>query len=527
MSLTKLVSPLDILSSTDPGEGASLVKLQSGSTVQAGFDRITDTTTYIDTSTTPTSRTLANNDRFLGVGGNATTVVGPPGGNAFSAVGAEDVVVDGLKIVGDGKAGTLGSSGIYFSGAVSSTQPLRNEFKNLRIQDFRDFGIRLSAGWNNIIRQSRFVNIGKSGIAIEESPILNGWGGSGHVFEGVYTSNCGEYGISNVTGWCNTFINPVMEYNGAGFRERGDNSVWINPWLESNMNSPLIERGAVFLGGRGLTFRATLPTDLLTPGEAITWLDKRGIKVFRNANLPALDVDGNGFHAARSTTGLEISGARAATTTTRIPLVSVKGFSTPTSGGSASFDKQVAEVQINAAGDSVQGGSTYGRVVLRTGVNASSGASPNPLRDVWEFRYDGTFHPSLDNTNSIGRAGQRVSAIYAATGTINTSDERLKERFDAPTDVLERERLAALDIKRSIYRFKFTEAVSSKGNRARYHFGVGAQTVHSIMCKHGLEASDYAFWCYDVIDAESTDSPIAGMYGIRYDELCMFILAAI
>ncbi|MEX5731317.1 tail fiber domain-containing protein [Providencia hangzhouensis] len=547
-------------------EGAKHISNEQGTSLQHEIDylyEIKNTVNLITSDESVPTYELKNNDRYLGVNGNATEVKAPAGKAAFHAIGMEDALLDGLKISGDGKAGTGGTGGIYIEGTQSSKQPLRNEFKNLRIQDLRDFGLRLSAGWGNIVRLSRFTNIGKSGIAIEPSPILSGWGGSGHVFEAVYAANCGEYGISNYTGWCNTFINPVLEYNGAAFRERGNNSVWINPWLEGNENPPLVERGVVILGGRGISFRNSLRRDLteFEPEETVTHIQNKGISIFRNQELKVLNVNGTGFKEARSTSGMEIAGARASTSETRIPLIRLTGYSTPTSAGAASFDKLVSEIQLNASGSEAQNGSNYGRIVFKTGVNVSVGDSPYPISNRWEVRYDGVFHPSEDNKYSIGRPGLRVSEIYSAVGNINTSDERYKIPIDVSDDTKEREKKAALEIKSSIYRFQFKDAIDVKGNHARTHFGVGAQTVMSIMEKHGLDARGYGFFCHDQWDdiydswedefkEELTDDvdekgeqvinkilvkkagsklikPAGEIYGIRYDELCMFILAAL
>lgn len=159
--------------------------------------------------------------------------------------------------------------------------------------------------------------------------------------------------------------------------------------------------------------------------------------------------------------------------------------------------------------------------------------------------------PWADNSMSLGTAGRRYSIVYSATGAINTSDERKKSEF---FDITDAERKAALEIKGSIRKFKMLDAVEEKGfDDARWHFGVGAQTVGNIMRKHGLNPEEYGFWCHDVWEAEPEyaqewdatfdengeeispagrtvvkEAVEAGeSYGIRYDELAMFILSAI
>lgn len=139
--------------------------------------------------------------------------------------------------------------------------------------------------------------------------------------------------------------------------------------------------------------------------------------------------------------------------------------------------------------------------------------------------------PRTDNSINLGSASLRWSTVYAGTGTINTSDERLKTPVHSDKYTLSNEALAAAEIKKSIYRFKFTDSITDKGEQyARIHFGVGAQTVHDILIKYGLKPSDYAFWCYDEWNDELDDKGniiihAGDRYGIRYDELCMFIMA--
>jgi hypothetical protein len=146
--------------------------------------------------------------------------------------------------------------------------------------------------------------------------------------------------------------------------------------------------------------------------------------------------------------------------------------------------------------------------------------------------------PGTDNVWSLGYSSLRFTTVYATTAAINTSDERLKTFID----VEEAERLAALAIKAVIKKFKFNDSIESKGlENARLHFGVGAQTVKAILESHGLIAESYGFFCFDqwndeyedVVDA---DGDIVGQkliraagdrYGIRYEELAMFILSAV
>ena len=131
--------------------------------------------------------------------------------------------------------------------------------------------------------------------------------------------------------------------------------------------------------------------------------------------------------------------------------------------------------------------------------------------------------PAIDNTISLGLAGQRWSVVYAATGAINTSDERDKQDVN---DLSEKEKEVAIAVKKLIKSFRFKDSVKEKGDKARIHFGVMAQQVGEAFKAAGLNPDNYAMFCYD--EWEATEETQAGnRYGIRYDELLAFVISAI
>ncbi len=164
------------------------------------------------------------------------------------------------------------------------------------------------------------------------------------------------------------------------------------------------------------------------------------------------------------------------------------------------------------------------------------------LATSWIMRSTGHLEPFLDAFSNIGSPAKRANVIYAATGAINTSDEREKTKLD----ILGAERDAALEIKKNMWKFQFKSANEEKGGNGRYHFGVGAQTVGEILAKHGLNPAEYAFFCHDEWEDEQIEVVAVGddgvakptgemrtiveagdRYGIRYDELMCFIMSAI
>ncbi|EMB3626703.1 hypothetical protein U8427_004766, partial [Escherichia coli] len=115
--------------------------------------------------------------------------------------------------------------------------------------------------------------------------------------------------------------------------------------------------------------------------------------------------------------------------------------------------------------------SNTGSLNIRSGIRVRIGHADGT---DWWLADANKIAPVDDNVKAIGQPSNRCSVIYAGTGSINTSDETLKTRYD----ILNAERNAAIEIKSVIYKFKFNDSINHKGiESSRYHFGVGAQTV--------------------------------------------------
>ena len=133
--------------------------------------------------------------------------------------------------------------------------------------------------------------------------------------------------------------------------------------------------------------------------------------------------------------------------------------------------------------------------------------------------------PDGNGVTDLGLANYRWNRVYAANGTIQTSDERLKS---AITDVPD----AVLDAWNDVQwlQFQFNDAVAKKGvDKARLHNGLVAQRIDAVFKAHGLDASRYGLFCYDAWDAtqEQKDengvvlneaSPAGEQYSLRYEE---------
>jgi hypothetical protein len=162
-------------------------------------------------------------------------------------------------------------------------------------------------------------------------------------------------------------------------------------------------------------------------------------------------------------------------------------------------------------------------------------ANTGALADALYCDQNGKFYPAADNTQSLGTASNRWSVVYAGTGTINTSDANEKQQIRSLTDV---EKAVAVKLKSAIRAFKFNDAVAEKSEQARIHFGVIAQDVKAAFESEGLSPDAYGVFCFDQWDEQpevkdeegntvSAYRAAGSRYGVRYEELFAFIIAAI
>lgn len=101
---------------------------------------------------------------------------------------------------------------------------------------------------------------------------------------------------------------------------------------------------------------------------------------------------------------------------------------------------------------------------------------------------------SVDGTVNLGSGPFKWAEVFAANGTINTSDARLKTEVRPFTDA---ELAAALDLSDAVGFFQFLSAIDRKGVAAREHCGLTVQGAIKIMLSHGLDPFAYGFICHD------------------------------
>lgn len=157
---------------------------------------------------------------------------------------------------------------------------------------------------------------------------------------------------------------------------------------------------------------------------------------------------------------------------------------------------------VYASGGSITIG--HGTAAAQTIIGAGTGGVLALVANTTITRTTATaFLPDANGTTALGGASNRWSEVFAATGTINTSDANLKEQVGAVPD-------AWLDAWGDVswQRFKMKDAVAEKGDDARWHVGLIAQEVRDAYIAHGLDATEIGLLCFDEWEAESAEEEV-------------------
>jgi hypothetical protein len=268
--------------------------------------------------------------------------------------------------------------------------------------------------------------------------------------------------------------------------------------------------------------------------DALAIVDTSAVETKRitKANLFApITIDGTnvGINEASPTARLHVENTTTAQSAVYIdnsvaghPALEI-GTHTATNTSDITLNGQAVIGTDNALSFAMQTGATQNYWRFMTGATSYKTGTDGATE---LFRIDGAntaISPGVDNTATLGRASKRWSEIFAANATINTSDERAKQDIAALDDA---ERRVALAIKGMVKRFRFKDAVTAKGDAARIHVGVVAQEVAAAFEAEGLDPARYGMFCHDQWEADQ-DREAGDIYGIRYEELLAFIIAAI
>lgn len=152
----------------------------------------------------------------------------------------------------------------------------------------------------------------------------------------------------------------------------------------------------------------------------------------------------------------------------------------------------------------VSGGT--GRLLLESPQEDTNGNSPAMIVSLkkagvqtytFTASHDAIYPGTTNETISCGKPNAKFSQVYAATGSISTSDERLK-RDISPID----ERVFAAWAEVEFVQYRFIQTFEEKGEAARYHIGLIAQKIQQAFEKHEVDPFSFGLLCYDEWPAE-------------------------
>ncbi len=159
--------------------------------------------------------------------------------------------------------------------------------------------------------------------------------------------------------------------------------------------------------------------------------------------------------------------------------------------------------------------------------------------------HNGSFR---DNVIDLGKSASRFDDIYATNGTIQTSDANEKQDIAELSDAEQR---VAIACKSLLRKFRWRDAVETKGDDARIHFGIIAQDLQAAFAAEGLDAGCYSMFISStwwevtedyidnegvahtrIVTFETQDEAPEGAtertrLGVRYPELLAFIIGGI
>ena len=211
--------------------------------------------------------------------------------------------------------------------------------------------------------------------------------------------------------------------------------------------------------------------------------------------------------------------------------------------GSASFGAYMAlhgHAHSTSPGVLAIGGSSGKSTIITNGFGGST---------LWKADTTGWL-PGADNTYAVGNGLLRPSVIYAASGTINTSDKKQKRKRREEKQEIKALSEAVASV--PIHSYQWLDSIDAKGDDARVHIGVYAQDVEEAIKAAGLDPGRYGLWCADPLFEEK---PVLGddgvevvndgvpvtetapvldddgeqviRYGVRYDQIIGLILTAL
>jgi hypothetical protein len=421
---------------------------------------------------------------------------------------------DGLALVG------------FFHSIVGGGSVGRNDHNNIFISGFSDAGMRIEQAISYSIKNAD-INCGDYCVHITRHSVTNVVSTT-VTLENVYTSGGNQGGIYLDSVATGTLIRCVMEFGGdvanansaAFVNALSSTIVLYGCYFEANYRDIYSTSAFVQIGTRHGV--ATVP-DVYTYNVGIATTARGLVEISRNRVLTRyltadtsfrnyIEVEGD----IRSTDDIITESANLVA---QKALVYAGSYNPIGRADDAYYGSRFA---VNAS--TITNRDIYGPV-MDLGVSYSGFAATGRWMRIQQrmdgnsnhklefIRMTGTFYeptlgtestalilsssslsPGIDSTYNLGSASLKWNNVYAANGTIITSDKNQKQQIRS---LSEKELAVAKRVKGLIKAFKFNDAVAEKGAAARIHFGVIAQEVQDAFSAEGLNADEYGIFCKD------------------------------
>ena len=128
----------------------------------------------------------------------------------------------------------------------------------------------------------------------------------------------------------------------------------------------------------------------------------------------------------------------------------------------------------------------------------------------------------IDNTIALGSTSLRFDDAFITNGVTTGSDQNDKQNIESLTA---KELNVAKKLSALFKTYKWKDAVTEKGDKARTHTGIIAQEIQSAFSAEGLDASNYGMFMSDTWTNEEGKEQTR--LGVRYPELFSFIFSSI
>lgn len=391
------------------------------------------------------------------------------------------------------------------------------------------FGIENTAGGSAVFHN---YARGASNSATKNNQLLGGYGSrpwlgsayTAHSNAALHFLGAGDASETNHGGWIRLLVTP-----------KGKNIGWRSPVMRISDNGDtwLVTAGSMVSPDLDEVRSYETLNAAVSGFNAPTNQDGRGLKIVSADGAPEINmIAPRGFNT--SSPAVRAMWCDGSLSNSDKYIGAVQAWSTFFFGASGhdgeKFDSMRGAVNIQST-EGWGKTSTPTRILFET---CASGSTTRTAR--WCVDHNGTLTPMADNSYDLGWGSGRVRNIYAANGSINTSDARLKNDVRAMSDP---ETEAAKAIAKEIGFWTWKEQADM--NDVREHCGLTVQRAMEIMESFGLEPFKYGFICYDKWDEHTVVSeygpvnedgsenpiyktiPAGDRYSFRLEELNLFI----